>query len=206
MKKSIIILLTLVMVLALAGCKAGKKEEPTTQEIQTTTESVTENTKETTTAETTTAEATTEETMPSPVFADDPVVYQLTDIDGNDWYTPTGLDAILLTASGRLSLLTNGELKKNVGAEVTLAQDAVAAGLYSYGNGGYRIVLFIRSDGSLSGVSASDMIDKHQITIIDNIGGLKYVTEVHEVQDFDAFGIVAKTQDGTETLIDPFLQ
>ena len=200
MKKTIIIGLVLAMGLTLAGCKLGRKESPTTTAP---TETVTQETQETTTEPTT--EATTEEATTRPVSADDPVIFQLTDIDSNDWYTKTGLDAILLTASGRLTLLTNGELKKNVGGEVTLAMDAVAADLFNYGNGGYRIVLFVRSDGTLSAVSATDMIDKHQITIIDNVGGLKYVAEVYETQSMDAFGIVARTQDGTETLIDPFL-
>ena len=197
MKKTIIIGLALIMGLTLAGCKGGKKEDPTTMAP---TEQITQ---EQTTESAT--EATTEEVTTRPVSADDPVIYQLTDIDSNEWWTPTGLDAILLTASGRLTLLTNGELKKNVGGEVTLAMDAVAADLFNYGNGGYRIVLFVRKDGTLSAVSASDMIDKHQITIIDNVGGLKYVAEIYETQEMDAFGIIARTQDGTETLIDPFL-
>ncbi|MBO4835052.1 MAG: hypothetical protein J5483_02980 [Lachnospiraceae bacterium] len=196
MKKIMIAGLALALILALAGCKGGKKEDPTTT-------ANTEQTTQETTTETT--EATTEEITTRPISADDPVIYQLTDIDSNEWWTPTGLDAIILTASGRLSLLTNGELKKNVGGEVTLAMDAVAADLFNYGNGGYRIVLFVRKDGTLSAVSASDMIDKHQITIIDNVGGLKYVTEIYETQEMDAFGIIARTQDGTETLVDPFL-
>ena len=198
MRKTIIICLVFAMMLTVAGCEAGKKEDPTTP---VSTEQITQATQTTEV----TAEATTEEVTTRPVSPDDPVVFQLTDIDGNDWYTKTGLDAILMTASGRLTLLTNGELKENVGAEVTLAMDAVAADLFNYGNGGYRIVLFVRKDGTLSAVSASDMIDKHQITIIDNVGGLKYVAEIYETQELDAFGIIARTQDGTETLIDPFL-
>ena len=196
MKKTILICLALALVLTLAGCKDGKQEDPTTP---VSTEQVTQET------QTEPTETTTEEVTMRPVSPDDPVVYQLTDIDSNEWLTPTGLDAILMTASGRLTLLTNGELQKNVGREVTLAMDAVAVDLFTYGNGGYRIVLFVRKDGTLSAVSASDMIDKHQITIIDNVGGLKYVAEIYETQEMDAFGIIARTQDGTETLIDPFL-
>ena len=198
MKKTMMLCLALVMILALAGCQGGKKEEPTTPA---TTEPVTQ---ESQTTEAVT-EATTEEVTTRPISADDPVIFQLKDIDSNEWLPPTGLDAILMTASGRLTLLTNGELQKNVGREVTLAMDAVAVDLFNYGNGGYRIVLFVHSDGTLSAVSASDMIDKHQITVIDNVGGLKYVAEIYETQEMDAFGIIARTQDGTETLVDPYL-
>ena len=204
MKKTFVIVLVLAMVLALAGCKGGKKEDPTTAA---TTETATKETQTTTEAATEpVTEPSSEEITSGAMTPDDPVVYQLTGIDSNEWYVPTGIDTILLTASGRLTLLTNGELKQSVGPEVTLAKDAVAVDLFNYGNGGYRVVLFIRSDGSLSAVSANDMINNHKITILDNIGGLKYVAEVYETMDLDAFGIIARTQDGTETLIDPFLE
>lgn len=193
MKKFIVIITVMAMVLALAACQGKGKGEPKT-------EPKTEQTTQETTAEPTTEEKTTQ----APV--DDTIVYHLTGIDSSsDWYTPMGVDSMTLTASGRLSIATNGALKEKVGAEVVLANDVLAADLFNYGNGGYRVILFVRQDGTLSAVNPNDLIMKQTINVMDNIGGLKNVVDVSEETDEYETVIVATTQDGSKTVIDSYL-
>lgn len=188
MKKIIVIITIMVMALALVACQGKGKGEPGTgQKTEQTTQETTQ---------ATTAEQSTE---------DEIIVYQLTGIDSDDWYVPMGVDTMTLTSSGRLTIATNGALKNKVGEEVELANDVLAADLFNFGNGGYRVILFVRRDGTLSAVNPNDLIMKQTVNVMDHIGGLENVVDVSEETDEYATVIVATTQDGSKTIIDSYL-
>lgn len=145
------------------------------------------------------------QTTTAPVSGDDAVKFQLSGIDENlGFNVPCGLDAIILTDSGRLSLIPNGELAANEGGEIVVATDAIAADIFTYGNGGYRVVLFVRKDGTVSAVDPTEMIMNHKIVIKDKLGGLTDVVEIYEQQEADGTLVVARMQDGSTEILDPY--
>ena len=198
MKKIFIAAMAVLMGLSLIGCGIGKKDSGGTE--QTTAA-------EPTTQEQTTQEPTTKEepTTQTPVSGSDPVTFKLDGIDEDlGMYQATGLESIILTESGRLVLLTYGDLASNEGSEVSIATDVLGADLFTFGNNGYRVLLFVRKDGSVSMLDPTALIDKHQIKVVDNLGGLKDITEIYEESDPSGTIVVAKDRNGNTTVLDEY--
>lgn len=198
MKKILIAAMAVLMGLSLIGCGIGKKDSGGTETTAAT---------ETTTQEQTTQEQTTKEepTTQTPVSGSDPVTFQLDGIDEDlGMYQATGLKSIILTESGSLVLRTYGNLASSEGNEVVIANDVLGADLFTFGNNGYRVLLFVRKDGSVSMVDPIGLIDKHRIEVVDNLGGLKNITEIYEELDGDGTIVIAKDRDGTTTVLDEY--
>ena len=136
------------------------------------------------------------------------VIYkEISDIDETEgMYIPLNLDSIELLDSGTLILEPDDALEEAVGEKVTIATDATDVYVLPYGNGGFRSVLFIRKDGSVSALSTDALINSHEIRIMDNLGDYTEVKTIEGVQEIDAFGINALTSSGEKKPLDPYLE
>ena len=74
-----------------------------------------------------------------------------------------------------------------------------------FGNGGYRTVIALMEDGSLFAFSAKDLLADHKLSVYGDIGGVAGFTDVQQIQDEGAFGVLGITQGGEEILLDPYL-
>ena len=102
--------------------------------------------------------------------------------------------------------MTYGDLQANEGAEAVIAEDAAIFDILRYGNGGYRVVVFVRKDGTVSIVDPDILIQEHRIEIIDNLGDLTDIIGVYEQDEEDGTVIVAMDKNGDTVLLDPYLE
>ena len=107
---------------------------------------------------------------------------------------------------GTLILETDGELEKAAGEEITIASDATDVFVLPFGNGGFRSVIFLREDGSVSALNTSSLINDHNIDVMDQLGGYTDVKTLESAQDEDAFGINAVMNSGDKFPLDPYLK
>ena len=140
------------------------------------------------------------------VITDDTIVRQIINVDGDlTMFEETGINEIYLTNGGKLSLMTYGDLQANEGAEAVIAEDAAIFDILHYGNGGYRVVVFVRKDGTVSIVDPDILIQEHRIEIIDNLGDLTDIIGVYEQDEEDGTVIVAMDKNGDVTVLDEYL-
>ncbi len=83
---------------------------------------------------------------------------------------PLGVDKVQLYTDGTLVLFAYGELKDALGEEIFVADDVKNVDVLPFGNGGYRSIIFIRTDGTVSAVSTSALITSKEIVILDHLG------------------------------------
>lgn len=141
------------------------------------------------------------------VITDDTVVRQILNVDGDlTLFDETGIDEIYLTNGGKLTLVTYGELQANEGKEAVVATDAMLFDIFHYGNGGYRVIVFVRKDGTVSVVDPEILIQEHRIVVEDNLGGLKDIIGVYEQSEEDGTVIVAMDKNGDTVLLSPYLE
>lgn len=141
------------------------------------------------------------------VITDDTIVRQIINVDGDlTMFEETGINEIYLTNGGKLSLMTYGDLQANEGAEAVIAEDAAIFDILNYGNGGYRIVVFVRKDGTVSVIDPDILIQEHRIEIIDHLGDLTDIIGVYEQDEEDGTVIVAMDKNGDTVLLDPYLE
>lgn len=132
---------------------------------------------------------------------------QITDIDETEEpFVPLGLDSVQLLEDGTLILETDGELEKAAGEEITITSDATDVFVLPFGNGGFRSVIFLREDGSVSALNTSSLINDHNIDVMDQLGGYTDVKTLESAQDEDAFGINAVMNSGDKFPLDPYLK
>ena len=101
-------------------------------------------------------------------------------IDGAD---PTkiklGISRLKVDNKGNVILsLTDETLISKYGQEYKILSDVLTAGIYSVGNGGFRKIVFIKEDGTLSAIDGYDIYENHRIDIIDNYGDVKNIVSV----------------------------
>lgn len=119
---------------------------------------------------------------------------------------PLGLDSILLLEDGTMIIETDDALEDAVGEEVTIASDVQDVFVLPFGNGGYRSVLFIKADGSVSALSTDALINDHNIEVMDNLGGYTEVKSIESVQDPGGSLVNVVLENGDTFLLDPYLK
>ena len=187
------LLLILSLSLTLAAC--GKKAEEETE--------VTEGTQ---------VEEHQEETVEEPVKE---VVKTIEEIDTEDMNDlPLQIESITLFEDGTLRIVPVEDLLKNAETNNELVDGAIYpfedsgkvkdVFLVRFGNGGYRTIICLMDDGSLSAMSAKELIEDHITVIWDNLTGRDTYVSVEErkAADGDSFGVVGITEDGEEIDLD----
>lgn len=188
---SLLLILTLSMILASCGKKTGEETEGT---------------------EGTQVEEPQEETVEEPVME---VVKSIDEIDTEDMNDiPLQIESITLFEDGTLRIVPTEDLLKNAETNKELVDGAIYpfedsgkvkdVFLVRFGNGGYRTIICLMDDGSLSAMSAKELIEDHITVIWDNLTGRDTYVSVEErlSEDGDAFGVVGITEEGEEIDLD----
>ena len=180
----------LVLAMTLSGCKAKPAEEPVEEEV----------------------------TEQEEVVEEEPaveVVKVIDEIDTEDMdEVPLQIESITLFEDGTLRIVPLDDLLKNAESNNEVVDGAIypfeESGkvkdvyLVRFGNGGYRTIICLMEDGSLSAMSANELIKDHITVIWDNLTGRDtYVSvEERESEDEDGYGVVGITKDGEEIDLD----
>ena len=141
------------------------------------------------------------------------VVDALDEIDTEDMLDlPLQIESITLFEDGTLRIVPTGDLLKNAETNNEITDDAAYpfgdSGkvqkfyLVRYGNGGYRTIICIMDDGTLSALSAKELIEDHIFIVMDNVTGRDTYVDVKQTENEDAFGAVGVTEDGEEIELD----
>ncbi len=181
------VLLILVLALTLTSCKAKASEEPVAEEDPV-------------------------ETVEEPAAE---VVKAIDEVDAeNAVETPLQIESITLFEDGTLRIVPTDDLLKNAetnnelvdGAIYPFADSGKVKDVYlvRYGNGGYRTIICLMDDGSLSALSANELIQDHITVVWDNLTGRDTYVSVEErpSEDGDSYGVVGITEDGEEIDLD----
>lgn len=187
----LLLILSVTVCMMFAGCGAKDKEEPAAEEPA--------------------AEETEAET-------EEPAAEAVKTIDGIDTEDmndlPLQIESITLLEDGTLRIIPVDDLLKNAetnnelvdGAIYPFADSGKVKDVYlvRFGNGGYRTIICLMEDGSLSAMSANELINDHITVIWDNLTGRDTYVSVEErlSEDGDAFGVVGITEDGEEIDLD----
>ena len=141
------------------------------------------------------------------------VVDSLEEIDTEGMQdVPLQIESITLFEDGSLRIVPTEDLLKNAETNKELVDGAAypfkdsgavkAFYLVRYGNGGYRTVICLMEDGTLSALSAKELIEDRIFIVMDNITGRDTYVSVKQAEYEDAFGVVGVTEDGEEIELD----
>lgn len=185
---SVLLILALSMMLAACGAKSG-------------------------------GEAAAEENTEQEEVAEEPAVEVVKAIDEVDniegaGVLPLQIESITLFEDGTLRIVPTDDLLKNAETNNELEDDAIYpfadsgkvkdVFLVRFGNGGYRTIICLMKDGSLSALSANELINDHITVVWDNLTGRDTYVSVEErpSEDGDSYGVVGITEDGEEIDLD----
>ena len=187
MKKNIRIIFSLIMVLALmvsmASCGNEEEEEIEAEDA-----------------------AMTQEVEQGPA-----VKYTIDGIDESEMDEPLQIESITLFEDGTVLVVPTDDLRKN-----EMKEDPEGEGIYpfadsgkvkdvyvmNFGNAGYRTIVALLEDGTISCVNAGALIEDHIIAVMNNVAGRDNFVKVENVTDESASGIVGTTDDGEEVVLD----
>ncbi len=140
------------------------------------------------------------------------VVKAIDEIDTEDMKDiPLQIESITLLADGTLRIVPTEDLLKNAETNNELVDGAIYpfedsekkvkdVFLVRYGNGGYRTIICLMEDGTLSAMSGTELIKDHITVVWDNLTGRDTYVSVEErlSEDEDAFTVYGITEDGEE--------
>ena len=186
MKKAITLIITVLMITALALGMSACKKTPETED----------------------------KGSPAPAAADtEKIVTSITDIDTEDMQDlPLEIESVTLLEGGSVRIVPTGDLKKNeikddkTDAIYPFDEFGKVKDIYlvRFGNGGYRTVIALMEDGTLSALSAKELIEDHIAVVMPNVSGRDNYVSVEEIKDEDeeSFRVIGKTDDGEEIELD----
>ena len=141
------------------------------------------------------------------------VIKTLEEIDTEDMQDiPLQIKSITLYDDGTLKIVPVEDLLKNAETNNEVVDGAVYpftdSGkvkdfyLVRFGNGGFRTLICLMDDGTLSALSANELIEDHIFIVMDRLTGRENYVNVKEVTYDDAFGAVGITEDDEEIDLD----
>lgn len=122
---------------------------------------------------------------------------------------PLQIDSITLYADGSVAIVPTDDLKKN-----EIKDDAEAVypfkesgevedvAVADYGNGGYRTIVALMKDGTISVVNGRALVEDHIFAVIDNVANRDTFVEIQNIEEEDGHYIVGITEDGSEVILD----
>ena len=143
------------------------------------------------------------------------VVKVIDEIDTEDMMdVPLQIESITLFEDGTVRIVPLEDLLKNAESNDEVVDGAIFpfedsgkvkdVYLVRFGNGGYRTIICLMDDGSLSALSANELIQDHITVVWDNLTGRDTYVSVEErlSEDEDAYGVVGITEEGEEIDLD----
>ena len=141
------------------------------------------------------------------------IVKSIDEVDTEDMHeVPLQIESITLFEDGSLRIVPTEDLLKNAetnnevvdGAVYPFADSGKVKDFYlvRYGNGGFRTIICLMDDGSLSALSAKELIEDHITIVWDNLTGRDTYVSVKEVEREDGYGVVGITEDDEEIDLD----
>jgi hypothetical protein len=126
---------------------------------------------------------------------------------------PLEIESITLYKDGSVRIVPTGDLKKNelgdsdADSIMPFAESGPIKDLYVYriGNGGYRVILGVTEEGTVSAVNALALLEDHIAVVMDNLGGRDSFTGIEQESNEDGFSIIGKTEEGDDVVLDPVL-
>ncbi len=127
---------------------------------------------------------------------------------------PLQIESITLFEDGTLRIVPLDDLLKNAETNNEVVDGAIYpfadsgkvkdVFLVRYGDEGYRTIICLMDDGSLSAMSAKELIDDHITVIWDNLTGRDTYVSVEERQSDDekSYSVVGITEDDEEIDLD----
>ena len=122
---------------------------------------------------------------------------------------PLMIESITLYEDGTVAIVPTDELRKNeLGDDETAVYPFADSGevddicIVDYGNGGYRTILALMKDGSISAVNGRALVEDHIFAVMDNVANRDNFVKIENVTDEEGSTIVATTEDGTEVVLD----
>ena len=201
-----VLVLALAMAVGLSGC--GKKDEAAEEpvdEIEQVVEGEAEDAEESEEPEEPEAEEP-EEDLPS-------VVKTIEGVDENlGSLKPLQIETITLYEDGSVGIIPLDDLKKNEikDEETEVVYPFEESGevsdvtIIQYGDQGYRTILALMKDGTISVVNGRALVEDHIFAVLDNVGSRDNFVTVEQVdhEDGSAPTIVATTENGEEVILD----
>ena len=122
---------------------------------------------------------------------------------------PLMIESITLYDDGSVAIVPTDELKKNeikddAAAVYPFAESGEADDVcvVDYGNGGYRTILALMKDGSISAVNGRALVEDHIFAVMDNVANRDNFVKIESVTGEDGSSIVATTDEGEEIILD----
>lgn len=122
---------------------------------------------------------------------------------------PLMIDSITLYDDGTVAVIPLDELRKN---EIKGDEEAVypfeesgeVSDIYvvDYGNGGYRTIIALMKDGTVSAVNGRALVEDHIFAVLDTVGGRDDFTSIEAETGEDGTTITAITEDGESVVLD----
>ena len=127
---------------------------------------------------------------------------------------PLQMESVVLYKDGTVKIVPTDELKKNElgeNSEETFITPFADSGkvkkiyLMRLGNGGFRTIVALIDDGTMSAINPQALIQDHIAVVMDNLGGRDNFIGAEQRTEEDGFGIAGITEDDNEVMIDPVL-
>jgi predicted small lipoprotein YifL len=190
MRNKLTILLALLMTLALMLCltACGDKEDEATEEQ--------------------TAEEVAEQIEDMPK-----IVNTIEGIDDDlGPLMPLQIQSVTLFEDGTVALIPTEDLKRNEIKDDAEDQEAIypfadsgkvkQIYLVEYGNGGYRTIMALLRDGTLSAINGKALVEDHIVAVMDGVAGRENFVDVEERSDESGHYLIGITDDDQEVELD----
>lgn len=141
-----------------------------------------------------------------------PVVIKTIDgVDDDESDIPLQISSITLLQDGSVLVVPVDDLRKN-----EMKDDEDAEGVYPfadsgkvkdiyvmyYGNGGFRTLIALLEDGTISAVNGKALIEDHIFAVMNTVSGRDNFISVENVADESAWSIIGHTDDGEDIVLD----
>ncbi len=141
------------------------------------------------------------------------VVKTFDEIDTEDMNDePLQLESVTLYDDGTVKVVpldkvkeiaeTNDELTDGAAYPFKDAGKVKDIYLVRFGNGGFRTIIALMDDGTLSALSAKDLIEEHILVVMPNMTGRDNYVSIEQREDEDGFGVVGITENDEEIELD----
>lgn len=117
------------------------------------------------------------------------------------------ISTLTIDKDGNVKLgLENSTLIEKYGRNYQVLTNVLIAGVFEYGNSGFRTILFIKEDGSLVAINGNELINNKTIKLITNLGNVNNIVSLVQTDDNGSMSIMAIDINGNTYDITQYLK